>query len=217
VDIFTTSVVQIELNNFSFKVYALKPGTTERLDKFSIELRLDELIEFVGMHFYDTGSVKTEESKNPTSFAEDFKFFNPDRRIPFNTTTSTKTRKQIIESGVLVDRFEQTAYFSNGINFTMRVETFNATVIRNYFGWKLTLSPNNVKLSYLINGTDLTTLSNFTRYPGSSYQLGIYAEYSVELMLNTNIRPEDLLTLGSLVSFPGEERDRITSQTLPLT
>lgn len=52
VEIVTTSIVEAEIVDWGVKLYALKPSTTERLEKFSVSFQLNYLGEFTSP--YDT-------------------------------------------------------------------------------------------------------------------------------------------------------------------
>lgn len=126
----------------------------------------------------------------------DFNHSFPYTKYYLNTSNYISTRRERIEQGALVSILELKALLYGGRNFSMRIETVNSTIFRNYFGWKLYLTPKNVKISYVLEGADLPGEFNNLRSSTTSYQVGIYSTFDMEVQLRDDLDFTNFLTFG---------------------
>jgi hypothetical protein len=99
----------------------------------------------------------------------------------FSSVSYSTVNREIIENRTKIEIEEQIATFPNGINFTLRVERFNSSLDRSYFGWRQKLAPRNVKITYLVNGVNQSSLG---LRPSRLYQIGISFRLSVQLQVD---------------------------------
>jgi hypothetical protein len=193
---------------FNLTMYMVNPRTRQRLPGFSATLRVDNLIEFLG------GSTYLSETQNfivcmillfwaAGAIDDMLASYN------FSTITPVARAYERTEMSTKIEVQEQTASFPNGVNFTLRIEKFNSSFDRIYFGWKQHLAPRNVKITYILDGVDLP--SRDIR-PTRSFQVGLLFSLSVQVQVDQSI----VLTSSILDNADGTACDHDNATSVPL-